>query len=271
MNLSPDSLTNSSLPWWEVLAAKVRAATSPVPIALFYMVIFAAAEIITVLVDSPSGQAIYLLILFILIVQTTITWETPIHRFLLSLLFVPLIRVISLSLPMAGIPLVFWYLIVSIPLYGATFVALRLSDYRVRVVALKGRKFFVQFTFGLTGILFGVIEYKILKPEPLVLIYTWERLLLAGAILLISTGLLEEIIFRGIMQKTSIGQLGRVFGIIYVAIIYAVLHIGYNSIPDIIFVLIIGLLFGWFVARTDKEARDNWSLNPKSLHPRKDL
>jgi membrane protease YdiL (CAAX protease family)/LysM repeat protein len=171
-----------------------------------------------VLVEPRAGQALHLLVLFILLIHASLTWQRPIHRFLLSLAFVPLIRIISLSLPLAGIPLIFWYLIVSIPLFAAAFVSLRLLRLRPRSLSL------------------------------LVLNYTWDRLLIAATILLVSTGYLEELVFRGIMQRMSVERLGPVFGVIYVALIFAVLHIGYQSLLDVIFVLVIGLLFGWFAA-----------------------
>jgi len=243
-------ITRSSSSWWQLFASTIRAVGNPVPFAIFYLVALTLAEVLTVMVNPQVGQAFYLLILFILMVHTAITWGLPIHRFLFSLAFVPLIRVISLSLPLDGIPLIFWFLIVSVPLFAATYVAMRTLGLRPADIALKGQGLLPQLAFGLTGLLFGYVEYLILQPDPLILIYTWERLLIAALILLVSTGLLEEMIFRGIMQRTSIEQLGRFFGVIYVAVIFAMLHIGYQSLPDIIFVLVIGLLFGVFVART---------------------
>ncbi len=228
----------------------IRAANNPIPAAIFYLVALTLAEVLTVVIDPQVGQALNLIILFILMVHAAITWDRPMHRFLLGLAFVPLIRIISLSLPMADIPLIFWYLIVSVPLFAAAYVAVRTLGLRPAVKALKGRNLLPQLAFGLTGLLFGYIEYRILQPDPLIIIYTWERLLIAVLILMISTGLLEEVIFRGIMQQTSIEQLGRLFGIIYVALLFAMLHIGYRSLLDVIFVLVIGLIFGLFVART---------------------
>ena len=52
------------------------------------------------------------------------------------------------------------------------------------------------------------------------------------------------------MQQTSIEQLGKLAGILYVTLIFAILHVGYHSLLDVLFVFVIGLIFGWFVSRT---------------------
>ena len=76
--------------------------------------------------------------------------------------------------------------------------------------------------------------------------------MVASVILMVSTGFAEELIFRGVIQRASIQALGR-FGLLYVAILFAVLHIGYGSIPDLILVFTVALLFGWVAEAT-------WSL-----------
>jgi hypothetical protein len=207
-------------------------------------------EAIAVLRSPQVGQALYLLILFLLLLHSALIWERPLHRFLLSLAFVPLIRVISLALPLTHFPLISWYLIVSIPLFAAAYVVMCLLKLRLWNGVGTGRRWLPQLAFAPTGIAFGTIEYLILQPDPPVSITSWQGLSIAAVILLICTGLLEELIFRGIMQRTAVEQLGQLWGITYVAIIFAMLHLGYGSPLDILAVLAIGLLFGWFVART---------------------
>jgi hypothetical protein len=79
--------------------------------------------------------------------------------------------------------------------------------------------------------------------------FTFEAILIPALILLIFTGFLEELIFRGVFQYFAIRYLGR-WGIIYVGIVFAVLHIGYNSALDFVFVLFVSLLFSYIVHET---------------------
>jgi membrane protease YdiL (CAAX protease family) len=63
------------------------------------------------------------------------------------------------------------------------------------------------------------------------------------------TGFVEELIFRGVMQRASVRAVGR-FGWLYVALLFAVLHVGYRSVADVIFVFGVALMFGWVVEST---------------------
>ena len=75
--------------------------------------------------------------------------------------------------------------------------------------------------------------------------------MIAGAlILLVFTGLFEEFIFRGLIQGVSINFLGPLGGVVFAALIFSVLHIGWHSILDLLFALGVGVYFSLIVLRT---------------------
>jgi len=143
----------------------------------------------------------------------------------------------------------YWYLITSIPLFAAALIAAPTLGFAWRDLGLNLRRWGLQLAIALSGLAFGILEYYILRPDPLVATLTWRSFWLPALILLVSTGLLEEMIFRGLLQRTSIDLLS-LWGIGYVAVLFAVLHIGYRSLLDVLFVLAVGLFFGWIVHRT---------------------
>jgi hypothetical protein len=102
---------------------------------------------------------------------------------------------------------------------------------------------------GGLGFALGYVEYLILRPGPLAAYVTWVDVITAAMILLVFTGVLEEYIFRGLMQSASMQIMGT-FGLLYVGVLFAVLHFGYHSLEDVLFVLFAGLLFGYWVWRT---------------------
>jgi len=65
----------------------------------------------------------------------------------------------------------------------------------------------------------------------------------------LATGLAEEFVFRGVLQKVSMDVLGS-RGLALVTVIFAVLHVGYRSVADVIFVFGVALMFGWVVEST---------------------
>ena len=88
-----------------------------------------------------------------------------------------------------------------------------------------------------------------MRPEPLIQTFSFGAIIVPALILLFFTGLLEEIIFRGLLQGTSRFVVGK-YSIWYVSALFAVMHLGYKSVLDIAFVFAVAMLFGYIAART---------------------
>jgi membrane protease YdiL (CAAX protease family) len=220
--------------------------------ALVYLALIALAELVTTFAEPRVGLTLHGGLLVILLLHTALASGHPYHRLLLGLSLAPLTRILSLSLPLVGFPLLYWYLVISVPLFVATVLTVRALGFSREQLGLTMRKIPVQFLVVLTGFTFGIAEYYILRPDPLIVSRTWQNVLVSGLILLVCTGFAEELIFRGVIQRASVQALGR-FGLLYVALLFAVLHIGYKSVLDVVFVFIVALLFGWVAEAT-------WSL-----------
>jgi len=223
--------------------------SQPVLPALGYLVALAAAEELTTLTDPHLGLAAYSGLLAGLILHTALTWRRPFYKLFLSLTVVPLIRLFSLSLPLAGLPLVYWYLVISLPLFVAAFLIARTVGFSRRTIGLDVKRLSVQGLVGLTGLFWGYVEYQILKPAPLIEGLTWGQIWFPALVLLICTGFAEELLFRGVMQRAATEAMGSLGGL-YVAALFAVMHVGHRSWLDIPFVFGVALFFSWVVART---------------------
>ncbi len=220
------------------------------PLALGYLLLLMVAEILTALVEPRLGLLLHSVLLIGSLVYGARCYDRPAYRFWTAVSLAPLIRLVSLSLPLDSVPLIYWYLIISVPLYIATFVLrgmiLRMSWDQV---GLHGRGLALQVMMSLLGLPLGMLEYRILRPVPLISGWNPGEFLTAALILLISTGLIEELIFRGVMQQVAMETMGK-WGLVYVSAVFAALHIGHRSLTDVFFVFGVALLFGWLVQRT---------------------
>jgi membrane protease YdiL (CAAX protease family) len=234
---------------WRIPAVPLERVGTTALMAMGYLTGVAMAETVITFASPQAGLVAHALLLLALLLHSALAATTEERNLWASLAFAPLIRILSLSLPLAELPILSWYLITSVPLFAAAFVASRALGYSWRDLGLHLRGWPLQLAIGLTGLVFGAVEYFILRPEPLAegleLVYLWRPAL----ILMVSTGLLEEMIFRGLMQRAAVGVLAG-SGVVYVALMFAVLHIGYRSLLDVVFVLAVGLFFGWVVQRT---------------------
>jgi len=212
---------------------------------IIYILIITAAEFLaTSLYGFGYGLIFHGLILTALLLQSALSARQAEQRLYLTLLLAPLIRLVSLSLPLQNFPLVFWYLVIGVPIFISIFIIIRYTGLSPKEIGLTAPNLLFECLFGLAGVGFGYLEYLILQPKSLIHEITTLEFIIAAFILLIFTGLLEEIIFRGLMQNAFSKALGKGAGIIFVSIIFAVMHIGYQSTLDFLFVLGVALLFG---------------------------
>ena len=225
-------------------------------LALATLAAFAAAELMTTYVSPVGGIALHAVILSALILAASLMGDAgpgaePSHisRFLYSLTLVPLIRILSLSMPLAKFDPVFWYLMAGLPVFLAALVVMVPLGLRPQNIGLRWSWSPIQPGVAVLGFGLGLVEYQILRPEPLIEGLTLAHFVLPATILMVATGFLEEFIFRGILQTAASATLGGLV-VLYVSLVFAILHIGYRSAADVVFVLAIALIYGWVVRRT---------------------
>jgi membrane protease YdiL (CAAX protease family) len=223
----------------------------PAAIPLLYLAAIALAEGLTALANARVGLLLHALILFALLLHGTRLNHEPLGALLWALALAPLIRILSLCLPLAGIPLVYWYAIIGVPVCAATAMAARALGYSRQDLGLvlKLRVLPLEIALLLFGFGLGLLEYLILRPQPLTRSLTLAELWLPALVLTASTGFQEEVIFRGLLQQAALRALGAPGGLLYVSALFAVMHIGYLSLPDAGFVFTIGLLFAALARR----------------------
>jgi membrane protease YdiL (CAAX protease family) len=168
---------------------------------------------------------------------------------LLVLSLGPLIRIISLTLPLAQLEPPFRYVSAGIPLALGGVLAARAARFRAAQLGIAWRWPGWQVLVVLASLGLGFVEFVILRPTPLGPL-PWVPSAIAPALAVgIATGFPEELIFRGVMQTAVRPFLGR-WNWVYVSGIFAVLHIGYQSYLDLVFVFGVGLFYGWIFERT---------------------
>ena len=89
-----------------------------------------------------------------------------------------------------------------------------------------------------------------MKPDPLVEVLSFRSLIFPVIILLVCTGFVEELIFRGIIQHNAIKYFNLSTGIFFVSLLFAIMHIGYFSLLDVVFVFLIGYFYAYSVKFT---------------------
>jgi membrane protease YdiL (CAAX protease family) len=211
-----------------------------------YLLLVTTAELVTAAVSAQAGQLMHMALLAGLVFHTALAPDSEVRRFLLALMLAPLIRVLSLALPLTRFPQLAWYPMVAVPLLLAAWVIIRQLKLSRRELGLRVGNLPLQLGIASLGIVLGIAEYYILAPRPQFAEPSLLAIGLTSMNLLLATGFSEELIFRGILQVEGRRALGR-SALLYVSILFGVLHIGYLSLLDVVFVTGVGLLFAYLV------------------------
>lgn len=217
--------------------------------AVGYLVTLSATELVTALGAPRVGLAFHAMLLIVLFLHTALAHRQTVHNLLLCLSLVPLMRLLSLSLPLDGFRLSYWYLIVTVPLLAAAAAVMQVLDLSWRDVGLHRGNELVQLGIGLAGLPLGYVEYHAVRSEPMSEALTLGEVWWPSLILMICTGFGEELVFRGVIQRAAGEVLGR-WAVVYVATLSAVTCVGHGSSTNALFVLGVAAIFGWIRRRT---------------------
>ncbi len=228
----------------------LSSAREKVLVVLIYLVALVVAEVLTTYINKEWGLIIHATILFALLIHSAMT-ESPLFSNLLrSLIAVPIIRIIGLSMPIIQLQPYYWFPIVAVPLFAASIVIIRSQKLSLKDVGLVKEGLPLQLVIGATGIFLGIVEYTILKPDPLIPVFTPFTAIVAFLVLLVSTGLAEELLFRGIIQSNAEKVFRPAFALIFTAMVFTTMHIGWQSFPDLVFVFAVAIIYGAIFYKT---------------------
>jgi len=225
----------------------------------------AGAEIVTGYYNIHLGLIFHFLVLIAILCRAVfslyrlglgITEEGAPYHFYLSMALAPLIRILSLALPLKAIPLQYWYLFVGVPVLIAAWLLNKKTGFSRRDLYLRLGKGGVwpgvalQPAVGLTGFLLGFMEFYVIQ-QPQMNTPAWGDKLLLAALLLLFAGFAEELIFRGIIRKAADDFLGKELSVVYVSLAFASMYISYLSFVYLFFVFGTAVLFTLIAHRTE--------------------
>jgi membrane protease YdiL (CAAX protease family) len=225
-------------PWMRALIAY------GVPAA--YLLVIVLGEILTVVGAAPVGMLLGLALLAILPLHATFAGCRQ-RGLLTAMTLLPLIRVLTLALPLGSLTLAGAYLLSGSAVLlgaGAMMWALGLSP---RAIGLRVGNPLVQAGIALIGIPLGLVQYGVLGPPALAA--DGGMFAVSALVLLVCVALAEEVVYRGILQTAAMAALGRV-GVVYAGLVFAAGYLGNGSAASAGLALGVGLLFSFVRART---------------------
>lgn len=166
---------------------------------------------------------------------------------------VPVFRLVNLGMPVFVELTVYWFPLVYGPLIPAILVLGRADNPVSLALEVKPTLLALPLAIPVSAAL-GAIEYAIIEPEALIPAWSIAELLLITAVMILFVGLVEELLFRAVLQDALVDRLGVWPGILLASGIFGLMHSGYQVPAELVFAGSIGLLFGYVYHRTDSVA-----------------
>lgn len=166
-------------------------------------------------------------------------------RLFLTISVLPLLQIVSLGISPQFVSGIWYAVAIEGAALGAALSALRALQLPLAALGWqRPRSLILSAAVVVSGLVSGWIGQQILHPALLVTGTRLQDILPAAALLILFTGLAEEAVFRGLIQYTASRWLGGVAALLYTAVAWALLQPVWKSPPDVLFVLLVGLVWG---------------------------
>ncbi len=214
------------------------------------IILVIAAEILTVFVGVLAGAILDGIVLVGLVNFSYFAEIQEARRIILPLALVPLMRILSVTIPVPHVAPLFWYPLIGIPLLLAGLISIYMTGLPALSFQIGRRKWAGQIAFGLLGIPIGLLAARMLPPGMITIPTRSAGWIILGTIILaLFNAVPEEIIFRGLVQNALWEVFGPI-GLAITAVVYSSLFTGTLHLSYIIFYGLTGLLFTLWVKLT---------------------
>jgi membrane protease YdiL (CAAX protease family) len=239
---------------WTEIAAQLQ--TGPAKVALAYLGVYVVAEVLAGLADARLGLLVHGGLLLAIFFHGANVPVGPARTFFWTLWLAPLTRIYALAQPFAGAPALTWWALTAVPTAVAGVVAMRLAGLSPRDAGLVPTRRDVPFAIVMlpVGLVLGLLTHLLLSPRAVGHELPFDGLALVALVAVVNPGIVDEVVFRGVLQRGTIGLLGPSLGIVYSGLVYAaVVPAGLlerGSLLAVILTLGLGLLLSWLRVQT---------------------
>lgn len=193
----------------------------------------------------------YTLLLLALSFSIVVTKKYEIRKVYQALLLLTIFRLVNFSMPIFYDINIYSFIFVYAPLAIPAMIA----TIHQRVVYEKKRdtlrKIWIYLPFSvLTGLAFAEAEYILIGTRELIPDLSLENLLILIVIMVFIVGLVEELVFRSILQTRMEEFLGPAGGIFLSSLLFGVMHSSYGTPYEMAYTFLVGGFLGYLFYRT---------------------
>jgi membrane protease YdiL (CAAX protease family) len=236
----------SYVPRVHALRRAVAAMSLVIPV---YAAAIMAAQAVTAFGGVVLGTLCHAVIVLALLNHYVWLGHAPGRQALPVLVLAPLLRILSVAMPIKQLQPIYWFVLIGLPLLLSAAWTVRLLGVPWSGLGLRLRSWPRQCLVACSGLPLGAVGFMVGHPTALIPALDWRDLVVGAVILTIFVGFTMELIFRGLLQRVVTDVFGPA-GLLWSTAIYTSLYINSLSWSYVLFIGLVSLFFGWWVQRT---------------------
>jgi membrane protease YdiL (CAAX protease family) len=194
---------------------------------------------------------IHIGVLIALSLSDIIIKDLKVYRIYQALMLLPILRLVNLSMPVFLNTTLYTFIFVYAPLLvplGIIVINQRSSFEHIGITA-KNLPAYIILSIPL-GFLLGLGEYLTIRPGYLIKELSIVNLLILTFIMVFFVGLVEELIFRSILQIRLEDALSVKEAVLITGLLFGLMHSGYGTFYEVLYTGFVGLFMGFAFYKT---------------------
>jgi membrane protease YdiL (CAAX protease family) len=194
---------------------------------------------------------IHIGVLIALSLSDIIIKDLKVYRIYQALMLLPILRLVNLSMPVFFNTTLYTFVFVYAPLLVPLVIILinQRSSFEHMGITAKNLPAYIILSIPL-GFLLGLGEYLTIHPGYLIKELSIVNLLILIFIMVFFVGLVEEVIFRAILQTRLEDALGVKEAVLIAGLLFGLMHSGYGTSHEILYTGFVGLFMGFAFYKT---------------------
>ena len=194
---------------------------------------------------------VHMILLMGLSLSITLMRNEEVHKTYQALMLLPLLRLVSLSMPVFFDITLYSFIFIYAPLAVPVAIAAVYQQLTLEEMGITFRRIWLYFPLSvLIGAVLGVGEYMVIQTDYLIPDLSPLNLLKLTVVMVFFVGLVEEVIFRSFIQTRLNKIFGAWGGILLSSMLFGVMHSGYGTFDEVLYTSFVGVIIGYMFYKT---------------------
>ena len=215
------------------------------------VICIAFAELLIFLGRTEEAVWAHIGILLTLCLSNIFIKNVQVNKIHQALMLLPILRLISLSMPKFFATTLYSFILIYGPLIIPVAIIIMHQRHSLEQLGVSMKNLGIYMILSVPlGFLLGLGEYMTIQTGYLIPDLTFSNLFKLILIMVFFVGLVEEIIFRSILQTRLEQALSVPEAILITSFLFGLMHSGYGTFNEILYTGFVGLILGLLFYKT---------------------